>query len=192
MQPYHPNDDSAFAPRKKNRAILPLFKILAVVLIAISILLLIYGLIPHERTSVSDESIQGGCLGCASTIYAKKGDILILDYEVTGGDVNFYLTFDESWRSGNRDYIVKKDHAVDDHREIEIENSGYYYLNFESNDPDSSVSFNVNYSYKLLDKYSPLYIILGVISLVCAFILIIIGGKLKRKPLVVETEYIRI
>lgn len=190
---HHHDENSATPPPKKGK-IGALLKILALIFVVLAIILLIYGLIPHEKFSVSDENKQGGYSGCATSILAKKGDIMIVDYEVQGGDVTFYLTYNELWKGEGQDYIIKRENTITGHLEMDIEKSGFYYLNFENNDPSQYDTFNVNLSYKVMSRYSPMYIIMGVVSLVIAFALIILGAKLKKRPIVVveEEPYIRL
>ncbi len=115
-----------------------------------------------------------------------------MDYTVIGNDVSFYLTYDQAWCEGNHDYLEKKDHVRSGHLKIDIDKSGEYFLNFESNDPSSSSSFYVDLSYKIMDRYSPLYIILGIALLIGGLILTLKYYLLKKKPSDIESDYIRL
>lgn len=192
MRTNHYEDDLDTTAKSKSKIIGTIIKIIAVVLIIVSIILLLFGLMPHERVSVKNKTLEGGYVGCYSGISADKGDILIIDFVVEGSDVAFYLTYGQAWCEGNHDALEQKDHVRDGHLEINIEKTGYYYLNFESNDPSSSTSFNVDLSYKIMDRYSPLHIVLGMASLGGGLILTIIYTWVRKKPAVLEPEYIRL
>jgi len=185
-------DDLETTAKSKSKLIGTIIKILAVVLIIVSIILLLYGLMPHERVSVKNKTLEGGHVGCYSGILADKGDILVIDFVVEGSDVAFYLTYGQAWCEGNYDALEQKDHVRSGHLKINIEKTGYYYLSFESNDPSSSSSFSVDLSYEIMDRYSPLHIVLGIASLVGGLILTIIYTWVKKRPTVLETEYIRL
>ncbi len=187
-----PHRENGAAPGTKNRALSLILTILTVILIVLSIVFIVYGLIPRERVPVSDKPLQGGSISCASTIEAYKGDILVIDYTVYGKDVAFYLTYDELWGEGNNDYIEKIDYASSDHIEIEVKNSGFYWVNFEAYEPSSPETFSVDLSYKVMSRYSPLHIVLGVASLVMAIILIIVSHWVKKRPSKQERDYIRL
>ncbi len=164
----------------KIRVIRIIILICAIILIVLSVVLLIWGLIPHDKV-VQSNNLENE-MACFWGIPADKDDILVIDYIVEGIDVNFYLTYDKCWQEGNVDPIVEKEHARSDHFEVEITKSGYYYMNFESNDPSSQGKFYVDVNYKIMDKYSPLHIAFGVVCLIVAFILIVISVKLKHFP----------
>ena len=175
----------------KTRTLGLIIKIFAIVLVILSIVLLIYGLIPHDRVETTDTTLSGG-VGCYKRILANKGDILVVDFELDVNDVSFYLTYGGAWCEGNHDYLEKKDHVRSGHLQINIDKSGYYYLNFESNDPSSSSSFHVDLSYKIMDRFSPLHIILGIASLIGGLILTLKYHLFKKKPSDIESDYIRL
>ena len=165
----------------KISIIRPIFKVLALILIVISIILVVFGLLPHDRVPLTDKQLPGGYLGCASTIEANKGDIVIMDYEIEEGtNVDFYLTYAESWRNGNHDYIEKNEHDESGHFEIDIEKSGTYFLNFENSNPSSSEQFPVSLSYKVMNRYSPAHVVFGVILFAVGLILTLICPKQKE------------
>jgi hypothetical protein len=172
---HYPHEQSG-----KIRATRITLKIIAIILIILSIVLIIWGLLPHEK--IVQNSDLGGPVACFQGIEAEKGDILVIDYVIEGIDVNFYLTYDRCWQEGNVDPIVEKEHARNDHFEVEITKSGNYYMNFEKSGSSNQGTFDVDLNYKIMDKYSPLHIALGVVCLVVAFILIIISVKLKHYP----------
>jgi hypothetical protein len=157
-----------------------------------SILLIILGLIPQDKLIVKDKQLQPVEIGISESIELDKGDILILDYAVEGKDAAFYLTYGDPWSAGNQNYIEKKDHARLDHFEIEAENSGFYYLNFQTNDATSSGTFQVTLDYRVQSRFSPIYIFFGIVSLVIGLALTIFYTWLKKSPHVLEDEYIRI
>lgn len=190
MRMNHFDDEDESEVSAKIRRIRIVVKVSAIVLVVLSLVLLIYGLIPHDRV-VSHKSLQGGYVGIYYGIPANKGDIMVIDYEVTGSDTAFYLTYDEAWSEGNQDYIEKRDHARIGHFEVDVERTGLYYLNFESNDPSSSASFNVDLGYKIKDRYSPLHIVLGASALAAALILTFIYLWLKKAS-ILERKYIRL
>lgn len=187
---YNFDDEPEPVKRDKNLTLGIIIKIFAIVLIILSIILLIYGLIPHDRVETTHAKLTGG-VACYKGIPANKGDIMVVDFTVEDNYVSFYLTYGEAWCDGNYDYLEKKEHVRSGHIEINIEKSGEYFLNFESNNP-SSPSFNVDLSYKIMDRYSPLHIILGAITLATGLILTIIFLWLKKKPTAIESEYIRL
>lgn len=176
----------------KNRKSRTVIKILAVIFVVIAIILIVIGLMPSDRIPRTDRELQGGYLNCFTGIYAEKGDILVIDYTVYGSDVAFYLTADESYCEGNLDYIEKSDHAVNDHFEVNVEKSGYYYMSFESNEPSNTETFTVELSYKLMNTYSPLHLIGGVMSLACGLVFTILFFVLRKRDVVPVQEYIRI
>jgi len=177
--------------RDKTRTTGLIIKVFAIVLVILSIVFLIYGLIPHDRVETTDTSLSGG-VGCYKRILANEGDILVVDFTVVGNDVSFYLTYEQAWCEGNRDYLEKKDHVRSGHLQINIEKSGEYYLNFENNDPSSSSSFYVDLSYKIMDRFSPLYIVLGIALLIVGLILTLKYHSIKKKPSDIESDYIRL
>lgn len=178
--------------RDKQRTLGLIIKIFAVVLVILSIIFLIYGLIPHDRVETTHKTLQGGYVGCYKGIPANEGDILEVDFTVVGNDVSFYLTYEQAWCEGNHDYLVKRDHVRSGNLQINIEKSGEYFLNFESNDPSSSSSFYVDLSYKIMDRFSPLYIILGIAFLIGGLILTLKYHSFKKKPSDIESDYIRL
>lgn len=176
--------------RDKTRTSRLIVKIFAIVLIILSIVFLIFGLIPQDRVEKTDTTLSGG-VGSYKMILVNEGDILVVDFVVDGNDVSFYITYGGAWIDGNRDYIVKKEHVRSGHLQINIENSGEYFLNFENNDPSSS-SFNVDLSYKIMDRFSPFYIILGIASLIGGLILYLKYHLMKKKPSEIDSDYIRL
>jgi hypothetical protein len=185
------DDDLESTKRDKTSTLGLLIKVFAIVLVVISLIFLIYGLIPHDRVPTTHTTLSGG-VGCYKGIPANEGDIMVVDFDVEGNDVSFYLTYGECWSEGNHDYLEKKDHVRSGHLQINIDKTGDYFLNFENNDPSSSSSFNVDLSYKVMDRYSPLHIILGIAFLGGGLILTIIYLWLKKKPSAKEPEYIRL
>ena len=83
--------------RDKKRSIGLIIKIFAMVLVILSIILLIYGFIPHDRVPTTHKTLQGGNVACYSGISVKKSDILVVDFMVEGNDVSFYLTYEQAW-----------------------------------------------------------------------------------------------
>ncbi len=186
------NDDGTHPSEVKRRKKRTILKGLALIMIIVGILLLIFGLLPQERVVVSNKQLQGGYINCFSAIDANEGDILVIDYSIEGPDVTFYLSYEEPCSEDNRDYIEKRDHARNDHLEIDIETTGTYYFTFERNDPASSESFYVDLSYKIMDRYSPVYIILGIMFIILGIVLLIANLILKRRGQDMERDYIRI
>ncbi len=178
--------------RDKKRTLGLIIKIFAIVLVILSIILIIYGFIPHDRVPTTRKTLQGGNVAIYYGIPVKESDILVVDFMVEGNDVSFYLTYEQAWSEGNRDYLLKKDHVRTGEMQINIEKSGYYYLNFESNDPSSSSSFQVDLSYKVMDRYSPLHILLGIVCLIGGLLLTLQYHLLKKKPSDIESDYIRL
>ncbi len=174
------------SPDPKIHRIGIILKALALILVVVSVILLVYGLIPNER--IASHRDLGGYSGSSSTIEANKGDIMVIDYEVDGNDVAFYLTYGESWDSGNHDYIEKKDHARFDHFEINVKKSGLYYLNFVNNNPSTSGGFTVDLNYIIMNRYSPLHIIFGVAALVIGLVLTIIYLRFEKRPPILESD----
>jgi hypothetical protein len=179
-------------PSKKNKRIRLLIRLIALNFIIWSILLIILGLMPQDKLVVENKELQPVEIGISESVELEKGEILILDYSLEGKDAAFYLTYGDPWSSSNQEYLEKKDHASLDHFEIEAENSGFYYLNFQSNDVSSSGTFQVTMSYKVQSRFSPIYIFFGIVSLVIGLALTIFYVWLKKSPHVLEDEYIRI
>ncbi|UCE37293.1 MAG: hypothetical protein JSW00_17750 [Thermoplasmata archaeon] len=193
MEPIYLDEENAPEKDSKNNKLGLVLKAIAMIMLILSLVLLAYGLIPQEKFPPRSKHLQGGNTGCFTRIDANEGDILIIDYTVVGTDVSFYLTYGESWCEGNYDYIVKSDSARDDHFEVNIKETGYYYLSFERNEVSNTDSFEVDLSYKILSRFSPLYLVLGAICLIIGIVLTVIYLVLKRKPsLSEEDSYIRI
>lgn len=192
----HPENESKIIevkPSKKNKRFGTLIKLMALNFLVLSILLIVLGLVPQQKPGgVSDYPLQAVEVGTSHAVDIEKGEILIIDYSVEGKDAAFYLTYGDSWSSGNHDYIVKKDHATIDHFEIDVDKTGFYYLNFESNTPSSQGTFQVTLSYKILTRFTPFYIISGITSLLVGLGLTIFYLWWKKKPHMLEDEYIRL
>jgi hypothetical protein len=180
-------------PSKKNKRFGTLVKLMAVNFLILSILLIVLGLIPQQKPGGVDEyPLQPVEVGTSHAVDIEKGEILIIDYSVEGKDASFYLTYGNSWSSGNHDYIVKKDHATIDHFEVDIDKTGFYYLNFEGNPSSPQGTFQVTLSYKILTRFTPFYIISGITSLLVGLGLTIFYLWWKKKPHMMEDEYIRL
>lgn len=193
MHPEHPEHGIEVQPSKKNKRFGTLVKLMALNFLILSILLIVLGLIPQQKPGgVSDYALQAVEVGTSHAVDIEKGEILIIDYSVEGKDTAFYLTYGESWSSGNHDYIEKKDHATIDHFEVDIDKTGFYYLNFESNAPSSQGTFQVTLSYKILTRFTPFYIISGITSLLVGLGLTIFYLWWKKKPHMMEDEFIRL
>jgi hypothetical protein len=192
MKGHFPDENIKPTPSDKDKWMSTIIKVSAVILVILSIILLIIGLMPHDRVEPTDKTLQGGYSQCYTRIEAKKGDILEMEYEIDGADVAFYLTYGEPWSPGSTDYIEKIEHASSARLQINLDNSGYYYLNFNCNDPSNTGGFNVDLTYKIMDRYSPMHIMFSVLSLVGALILTIIYLWLKKRPSQMERDYIRL
>jgi hypothetical protein len=168
-----------------------IIRIIAIVLVVVSIILIVYGLIPYEKVS-NDRTLQGG-ISCSSGVDVDEGDILVIDFTVDGPSVDFYLTFEQPYDEDDNGYVKKIEHATDEHLEVNIEKSGFYYFNFGCNEPSSSQGFLVDLNYKILGRYSLIHILLGVIFLVVGLVLTMLQHFLKKGPLLSEQDqYIRI
>ncbi|UCE73099.1 MAG: hypothetical protein JSV56_08645 [Methanomassiliicoccales archaeon] len=180
-------------PSDKTKIIKFILKFIAIDFLILSIILIVFGLMPHEKIVVNNKPLQPVEIACSHAIELDKGEILVIDYVVQGKDVAFYLTYGDPWQEGNYAYLVKRDHAGNDHIELDAEKSGFYYLNFESNDPSTTGTFSVDLSYKIMDRYSPMYVILGGTSLSFGVLFTILYLWLKKKSAGdEEDEYIRI
>jgi uncharacterized membrane protein len=157
-----PSTPPSKEPSGKLRQII---RVIAIVLVVVSIILIIYGLIPYEKVS-NNRTLQGG-LSCSSGIDVNEGDILVIDFEVDGPDVDFYLTYEQPYDEDDQDYIEKVEHATDEHLEVNIKKSGF--------------------------RYSLVYILLGVILLAIGLVLTLLQHFLKKGPLLSDQDqYIRI
>ncbi|UCG68702.1 MAG: hypothetical protein JSV09_12995 [Thermoplasmata archaeon] len=192
MKGYYPDEDIKSTPSEKKEWMNIIIKVLAIILVVLSMILLIWGLIPHDRVDPTNKTLQGGYTGCYTGVEAKKGDILEIKYYIDGADVTFYLTYGQAWSPGSNDYVKKIEHASSARFQVDIDKSGIYYLNFNCNDPSSSGSFDVDLTYKIMDRYSPIYIVFSVISLVGALILTVIYLWLKKRPPRSDRDYIRL
>jgi hypothetical protein len=192
VHPEHPEHEIEVQPSKKNKRFGRIIKLMALNFLVLSILLIILGLLPQNKVVVSDYALQPVEVATSSAIEMEKGEILVIDYSVEGKDAAFYLTYGESWASGNHDYIAKRDHANLDHFEIDAEKTGFYYLNFESNNPSTQGTFQVTLSYKIMTRFTPLYIIYGVTALIVGMGLAIFYLWWKKKPHMMGDEYIRL
>jgi hypothetical protein len=192
MKGYYQEEDIKHTPKERDKLMGKIIKLTAGILVILSLILLIFGLMPHERVEPTEKSLQGGYTQCYSSIEAKKGDILEIEYEIDGADVTFYLTYNQPWSTGSEDYIEKIEHASSARLQVIIEKSGFYYLTFNCNDPSTSGSFNVDLTYRILDRYSPLYIMLSVLLLVVALVLTIIYLWQKKRPPKSDRDYIRL
>jgi hypothetical protein len=178
-------------PKEPSGKLRQIIRIIAIVLVVVSIILIIYGLIPYEKVS-NNRTLQGG-LSCSSGIDVDEGDILVIDFEVDGPDVDFYLTFEQPYNEDNQEYIEKVEHATNEHLEVNIKKSGFYYFNFGCDQPSSSNGFIVDLNYKILGRYSLVYILLGVIFLAIGLVLTMLQHFLKKGPLLSDQDqYIRI
>jgi preprotein translocase subunit SecG len=191
MQPPYHEPVIQGKPSKKNKTFGRIIKIMAFVLLILSIVFIILGLMPQTKYEVS-KPLQPVEVGSSHAVDLEKGEILVLDYSVEGKDAAFYLTYGDPWDPGNGDYIEKKDHASIDHFEIEAENSGLHYLNFQSNDPSSHGTFQVDLHYKVMSRFTPTYIILGITFLIVGLGLALFYLWWKKKPHMLGDEYIRL
>jgi hypothetical protein len=178
-------------PSKKNKTFGRIIKIAALNFLILSILLIILGLLPTTKYAVSKE-FQEVPVGFSQAVELEKGEVLVIDYSVEGKDSAFYLTYATPWSSGNRDYIEKTDHAGLDHFEVEADKTGFYYMNFQSNDPSSQGTFQVDLEYKVVDRFTPTYIILGITALIVGLGLALFYMWWKKKPHMLEDDYIRL
>lgn len=184
-------EPSTTPPKESSGKLRFIIRLIAIILVVVSILLIIYGLIPYEKVS-SSRILQGG-ISCSSGIDVNEGDILIIDFDVDGPDIDFYLTYERPFDEDEPDYVEKVEHATSEHLEVNIKKSGYYYFNFGCNDPSSSQGFTVDLTYKILGRYSLVYILLGVIFLAVGLVLTMLQHFLKKGPLLSDQDqYIRI
>ncbi len=95
MEPTH-------KPPGEHRIIAQAARVCAVIFIVLSIILIIIGLLPHDRIVVENREFTDG-FSYGYAIEVNKGDILIIDYELDGNDAAFYLTYTSSFQQGNRD-----------------------------------------------------------------------------------------
>ena len=79
-----------------------------------------------------------------------------------------------------------------DHLEYEAERTGFYYLNFETNDPSTTGTFQVDIEYKIITRFTPTYIIMGITALIVGIGLALFYLWWKKKPHMLEDEYIRL
>lgn len=164
-------------------------KVFAVIFIILSIILIIIGLLPHDRIVVKNREFTDG-FSYGYAIDANKGDILIIDYELTGNDAAFYLTYGSSFQQGNQDYILVREHAYNNHFEHDVKKSGMYWLNFESNAVTATNPglFSVKLSYRIMSRYSPTYVGYGIISLIIGVLMIITYSRVREKPHILLAE----
>ena len=147
MRPPYVEPEIEVKPSKKNITLGRIIKILALVFLILSITFIILGLMPQTKYGVK-KPLQPVEVATSHAVDLQKGEILVLDYSVEGKDASFYLTYSVPWSAGSGDYIEKNDHAVVDHLEYEADKTGFYYLNFESNDPSTSGTFQVDLEYQ--------------------------------------------
>lgn len=147
---------------------------------------------PQTNFEVS-KPMNGIPVAASQAVELQKGEVLVIEYSVEGKDAAFYLTYGSPWSSGNNEYIVKMDHAGLDHFEVEADKTGFYYMNFQSNDPSSHGTFDVDpLNYKVVTRFTPTYIIFGITSLIVGLGLALFYIGWKKKPHLLEDEYIRI
>jgi hypothetical protein len=172
-----------------HKLIAQVARICAVIFIALSIILIIIGLLPHDRIVVENREFTDG-FSYGYAIEANKGDILIIDYELEGNDAAFYLTYTTSYQQGNRDYILMREHAYNNHFELDVKKSGLYWLNFESNAVTGSNPgiFSVKLSYRVMSRYSLTYVGYSIITLVIGVLMIILYSRVREKPHILLAE----
>ena len=176
-------------PPKERRLIAQAARICAVIFIVLSIILIIIGLLPHDRIVVENREFTDG-FSYGYAIDANVGDIIIIDYELDGNDAAFYLTYATSYQQGNRDYILMREHAYNNHFEHDVKKSGHYWINFESNavtDTNPGL-FNVKLSYRVMSRYSPTHVGFGIISIIIAVLMIILYSRVREKPHILLAE----
>ena len=176
-------------PPNVKRLIAHAARVCAVIFIALSIILIIIGLLPHDRIVVENREFKDG-FSYGYAINANIGDIIIIDYELSGNDAAFYLTYATSYQQGNRDYIFMREHAYNNHFELDVKKSGLYWINFESNavtDTNPGL-FSVKLSYRVMSRYSPTHVGLGIISLIIGVLMIILYSRVREKPHVLWAE----
>jgi hypothetical protein len=191
MRPPYKEPEIEVKPSKKNINMGRIIRILALVFLILSITFIILGLMPQTKYVVK-KPLQPVEVATSHAVDLQKGEILVLDYSVEGKDAAFYLTYSVPWSSGGVDYIEKNDHAVVDHLEYEADKTGFYYLNFESNDPSTSGTFQVDLEYKVVSRFTPTLIIIGITALIVGVGLALIYLWWKKKPHMMEDEYIRL
>jgi len=181
--------DPPRAPRDIKRLISITARVLAAVFVVLSIILIIIGLLPHDRIVVEDREFTDG-FSYGYAVDANKGDILIIDYELEGNDAAFYLTYQTSYQQGNRDYILMREHAYNNHFELDVKKSGLYWFNFESNavsDTNPGL-FSVKLSYRVMSRYTPTYVGYGIVTLIIGVLMIILYSRVREKPHILLAE----
>jgi hypothetical protein len=189
QRPYH-EPEIEIKPSKKNKTMGRIIKIMALNLLILSILLMILGLLPQTRDPVS-KAFQPVEVATSEGVTLEKGEILVVDYYIEGKDTSFYLTIGQPWQSSGENYLVKREHSVTDHIEYEAQWSGLYYMNFESKD-SSSETFQVEMDYKIVTRFTPIYILMGVTALIVGVGLAVFYIWWKKKPHMMEDDYIRL
>jgi hypothetical protein len=192
MQPPYHEPVIQGKPSKKNKAFGRIIKSMALGSLILSILFIMMGLLLPQTLHGASKPIYGISVASSEALEVQKGEILVIDYSVEGKDAAFYLTYGAPWSTENQDYIVKMDHAGLDHFEVEAEKTGFYFMNFQSNDPSSHGTFNVDLEYKVISRFTPTYIILGITALIVGLGLALFYMGWKKKPHMLEDEYIRI
>jgi hypothetical protein len=177
-------------PSKKNKTMGRIIKIMAFNFLILSIVLIVFGLLPQSRHPVS-RTFQPVEVATSEAVDLEKGEILVIDYYIEGKDTSFYLTIGNPWQSSGGNYLEKREHSVTDHIEYEAPWSGLYYMNFESTD-SSSETFQVEMDYKIVTRFSPFYILMGVTALIVGVGLAVFYIWWKKKPHMMEDEYIRL
>jgi hypothetical protein len=191
VHPEHPEHGIEVQPSKKNKRFGRIIKLWALSFLIISILLIIFSLVPQEKLVVKNYALQPVEVGISHAIDVEKDEMLIIDYSIEGKDTAFYLTYGESWALGNHDYIEKREHSSLGHFEIDADKTGFYYLNFESSS-SSSGTFQVTLNYKIMTRFTPFYFISGITSLLVGLALAIFYLWWKKKPHMLEDDYIRL
>ncbi len=190
MQPPYYEPELDIKPSKKNKTMGRIIKIMAFNFLILSIILIIFGLLPQARSPVS-KTFQPVEVATSEAVDLEKGEIIVVDYYIEGKDTSFYLTFERPWQSSAGNYLEKREHSVTDHIEYEAQWAGLYYLNFESKD-SSSETFQVEMDYKIVTRFTPIYFIMGATSLIIGVGLAVFYIWWKKKPHMLEDEYIRL